>query len=143
MKTVGAILETKGKEIFSVGPDDSVYEALQVLAEKNVGALVVTEGEKLVGIVSERDYARKVILADRSSRDTLVSEIMTSEVETVTPGMSTQACMEMMTDKHIRHLPVIDDGELVGVISIGDVVKAVISELATMVDQLESYIRGS
>ena len=119
-----------------------MYEALQILAEKNTGALVVTEGGKLVGVISERDYARKVVLVDRSSRDTLVSEIMSSDVKTVAPTASIEECMELMTERHIRHLPVLEDDELVGVVSIGDVVKAVIADLAAMVEQLDSYIRG-
>jgi len=142
MKTVANILAVKGSEVFRVAPGTSVYEALQTLAEKNTGALVVTEGGKLVGVISERDYARKVVLVDRSSRDTLVSEIMSSDVKTVAPTASIEECMELMTERHIRHLPVLKDDELVGVVSIGDVVKAVIADLAAMVEQLDSYIRG-
>jgi CBS domain-containing protein len=142
MKTVANILETKGSEVFEVGLGASVYEALNVLAEKNVGALVVMDGGKLAGIISERDYARKVVLVERSSRDTLVSEIMSSDVMTVAPTSSVDDCMELMTERHIRHLPVVDGGQLVGVISIGDVVKAVIADLAALVEQLDSYIRG-
>jgi len=142
MKTVANILAVKGSEVFRVAPGASVYEALQILAEKNTGALVVTEGGKLVGVISERDYARKVVLVDRSSRDTLVSEIMSSDVKTVAPTASIEECMELMTERHIRHLPVLEDDELVGVVSIGDVVKAVIADLAAMVEQLDSYIRG-
>ena len=142
MKTVANILAVKGSEIFKVAPGASVYEALQILAEKSAGALVVTEGGKLVGIISERDYARKVVLVDQSSRDTLVSEIMSSDVKTVAPTASIEECMELMTERHIRHLPVLEDDELVGVVSIGDVVKAVIADLAAMVEQLDSYIRG-
>ena len=142
MKTVANILAVKGSEVFRVAPGTSVYEALQTLAKKNTGALVVTEGGKLVGVISERDYARKVVLVDRSSRDTLVSEIMSSDVKTVAPTASIEECMELMTERHIRHLPVLEDDELVGVVSIGDVVKAVIADLAAMVEQLDSYIRG-
>lgn len=142
MKTVANILAVKGSEVFRIAPGASVYEALQILAEKNAGALVVTEGGKLVGIISERDYARKVALADRTSRDTLVSEIMSSDVKTIAPTASIEECMELMTERHIRHLPVLEDNELVGVVSIGDVVKAVIADLAAMVEQLDSYIRG-
>ena len=142
MKTVANILAVKGSEVFTVAPGASVYEALQILAEKNAGALVVTEGGKLVGIISERDYARKVALVDRTSRDTLVSEIMSSDVKTVAPTASIEECMELMTERHIRHLPVLEDNELVGVVSIGDVVKAVIADLVAMVEQLDSYIRG-
>ncbi|OFW64558.1 MAG: histidine kinase [Actinobacteria bacterium RBG_16_67_15] len=142
MKTVANILAVKGSEVFRVAPGASVYEALQILAEKNAGALVVTDGSKLVGIISERDYARKVALVDRTSRDTLVSEIMSSDVKTVAPTASIEECMELMTERHIRHLPVLEDNELVGVVSIGDVVKAVIADLVAMVEQLDSYIRG-
>ena len=142
MKTVANILAVKGSEVFRVAPGASVYEALRILAEKNAGALVVTEGGKLVGIISERDYARKVALVDRTSRDTLVSEIMSRDVMTVAPTASIEACMELMTERHIRHLPVLENNELVGVVSIGDVVKAVIADLAAMVEQLDSYIRG-
>ena len=142
MKTVANILAAKGSEIFEVAPAASVYDALQILAEKNAGALMVTEAGKLVGIISERDYARKVVLADRSSRDTLVSEIMSSDAKTVAPTVSVEECMELMTEHHIRHLPVLADDELVGVISIGDVVKAVIADLAAIVEQLDGYIRG-
>jgi len=142
MKTVANILDAKGSETFEVDPGASVYEALNILADKNVGALVVTDGGTLVGIISERDYARKVVLVERRSRDTLVSEIMSSDVMTVDPTSSVDDCMELMTERHIRHLPVLEGGRLVGVISIGDVVKAVIADLATLVEQLDSYIRG-
>jgi len=142
MKTVASILAAKGSEVFQVAPGASVYGALEVLAEKNIGALAVVDGGKLAGIVSERDYARKVVLADRSSRHTLVSEIMTAKVNTVAPTASIDECMELMTQRHIRHLPVLDGDELVGMISIGDVVKAVIADLAAMVEQLDAYIRG-
>lgn len=142
MKTVSHILDAKGHDVFEVAPDASVLDALQIMADENVGALVVMEDGNLVGIVSERDYARKVILEDRRSPKTPVSQIMTSEVTTVDPALPVDACMELMTEHHIRHLPVVADGRLVGVISIGDVVKTVIGELAATVDQLDSYIRG-
>jgi len=142
MKTVANTLEAKGSEVFSVAPGASVYEALQILADKNVGALVVMDGETLVGIISERDYARKVILVDRSSKSTSVSEIMSTAVSTVEPATSIEECMALMTERHFRHLPILEGDTLVGMISIGDVVKAVIADLAAMVDQLESYIRG-
>lgn len=142
MKTVAGILEAKGSDIFAVAPGETVYEALQIMAERNVGALVVTDGGELAGVISERDYARKVVLVDRSSRETLVSEIMSGDVETVDVSASIEDCMELMTERHIRHLPVMKEGELVGVISIGDVVKAVIADLAALVEQLDSYIRG-
>lgn len=141
-KTVGQLLDAKGREIWSIGPDATVYEALQQLAEKNVGALVVVEKDKLCGIMSERDYARKIILLDRDSRSTLVKEIMTSKVRTVTREESVSECMESMTEHHIRHLPVVDDDRLVGLVSVGDVVKAVMAEQAFLIQQLEQYITG-
>lgn len=143
MKTVASILEDKGNEIFSVPPDATVYRALEIMADLNVGALVVTEDDQIVGIVSERDYARKVILRERASADTLVAEIMTPDVLTVGPHESVRACMELMTEHRIRHLPVLDGDDFIGVISIGDVVKAVIAELETVVEQLDAYIRSS
>jgi len=142
MKTVANILAAKGSDVFAIAPGASVYDALQLLADKNVGALAVVDDSKLVGIVSERDYARKVVLVDRSSRETPVSEIMSAKVKTVAPTASLEDCMELMTERHIRHLPVLDGDELVGMISIGDVVKAVIADLAAMVEQLDNYIRG-
>jgi len=142
MKTVANILAAKGSDVFVIAPGASVYDALQLLADKNVGALAVVDDSKLVGIVSERDYARKVVLVDRSSRETPVSEIMSAKVNTVAPTASLEDCMELMTERHIRHLPVLDGDELVGMISIGDVVKAVIADLAAMVEQLDNYIRG-
>lgn len=142
MKTVANILATKGPDVYQVSPDASVLEALQILADKNVGALAVIDSGLLVGIISERDYARKVILEDRRSPDTPVSAIMTSDVATVTPDVSIEACMELMTDRHIRHLPVVEGEQILGVISIGDVVKAVIADLSALVEQLDSYIRG-
>lgn len=142
MKTVAHILSAKGHDIFDIGPEASVYEALQVMSEKNVGALVVKDAGALIGIISERDYARKVVLEDRRSLDTPVAQIMTSNVTTAEPAMPVEACMELMTERHIRHLPVVEDGELLGIISIGDVVKVVIADLAAMVEQLDSYIRG-
>ena len=142
MKTVANILAAKGSDVFAIAPGASVYDALQLLADKNVGALAVVDDSKLVGIVSERDYARKVVLVDRSSRETPVSEIMSAKVNTVAPTASLEDCMELMTERHIRHLPVLDGDELVGMVSIGDVVKAVIADLAAMVEQLDNYIRG-
>jgi CBS domain-containing protein len=139
-KTVGQLVDAKGSEVWSIGPDASVYEALQLLAEKNVGALVVIEDEKVCGIVSERDYARKIILHDRDSRSTKVSEIMTAKVLTVAPDQSVAECMTTMTEHYIRHLPVVDGDRLVGVISVGDVVKAVMAEQAFLIQQLEQYI---
>jgi CBS domain-containing protein len=143
MTTAAQILEGKGHAVWSVAPDSFVYEALKMMAEKNVGALVVLEGDELKGIFSERDYARKVILAGKSSREITVKEIMSPAVITVRPQQSVEECMALMTDKRIRHLPVVEGGRLVGVISIGDAVKAIISEREFTIEQLQSYIRGS
>jgi CBS domain-containing protein len=142
MNFVIEILKTKGQDVWTVAPDSTVYDALQMMAEKNVGALMVVENDKLVGVFSERDYARKVILKGKASKDTLVSEIMTSEPVWVRPDQTIGACMDLMTHKRVRHLPVLDEGRLVGVISIGDVVKAIISEQQFTIEQLEHYITG-
>lgn len=141
-KTVGQLLDAKGREVWSIGPDASVYKALELLAEKNVGAIVVVEDERVCGIVSERDYARKIRLLERDSRDTKVSRIMTSEVRTITEDQSVAECMESMTEHHIRHLPVVDGDRLVGIITIGDVVKEVMAQQAFLIQQLEQYITG-
>lgn len=140
MQQVKHLLEGKGKAVYAVAPDASVYEAIQQMADKNVGALVVIKGSELVGIVSERDYARKVILKDRSSRDTPVAEIMTASVITVASDATVDECMRLCTDGRLRHLPVLDGTSVVGVVSIGDLVKAVISEQKETINQLESYI---
>lgn len=142
MKTVATILGRKGSDVYTVGPGVTVFEALEVLADKNVGALVISEDGRLAGILSERDYARKVVLRGRTSADTKVSEIMTTDVRTVTPTDTIDDCMDLMTRHRIRHLPVVDGDAIVGMISIGDVVKEVIGDLASMVEQLEAYIRG-
>ena len=142
MKTVANLLRGKGSEVLSVVPELPVFEALRVMAEKNVGALLVVEGGKLIGILSERDYARKVILKGKSSRDTPVREIMSSHVLYVRPAHTIEDCMALMTDKRVRHLPVLDEDQLVGVISIGDVVKAIIAEQEFMIEQLQNYITG-
>lgn len=140
LKTVKQILDEKGYEIWSVSPEDSVFDALQKMADKNIGALVVLDGDELVGIISERDYARKVILKGKSSMDTPVRDIMTPRVLYVRTNQSIEECMALMTGKRIRHLPVIDQDNLVGVISIGDVVKAFISHQEFVIEQLENYI---
>ncbi len=142
MKLVRDILQTKGYDVWSVSPDAMVYEALQVMADKNIGAVVVLEDGEVVGIFSERDYARKVILEGRSSLNTPVREIMTSKVYYVHPGQSLEECMALMTEKHIRHLPVLENDRLIGIISIGDVVKAIISDQKVTIQQLENYILG-
>ncbi len=139
--TVAHLLATKGRDVWSVAPTTTVYDALQELAEKGVGALVVIDEEgRLAGIMSERDYARKVELSDRVSTSTTVGEIMTAEVHTVTQGSSVADCMAMMTDKRIRHLPVLEGDQVVGVVSIGDIVKAVIQDQRFLIEQLEQYI---
>jgi CBS domain-containing protein len=143
MKFVGEILSAKGSDVWSVTPQHTVFAALVLMAEKEVGALLVLDGESLVGIFSERDYARKVILEDKSSKDTSVSEVMSAPVFTVGPDQSIEDCMSLMTEKRARHLPVLKDGTLIGLISIGDVVKAVISEREAVIGQLESYITGT
>lgn len=140
--TVARILASKGHDLWSIAPDATVYDAIAFMAERGVGALLVMEGDQLVGIVSERDYARKVILRDRSSRDTLVSTIMTKDVVSVRPDYSIEGCMALMTEKRIRHLPVLEDGRIVGFISIGDLVKFIIADRETLIEQLEGYITG-
>ncbi len=140
MKTVAHILDAKGRSVWSVPPDASVYAALEEMANRDVGALLVVDGDRLAGIVSERDYARKVILLGRRSQEAAVSDIMTADVHTVTPDSSVDDCMALMTERRIRHLPVLEEGRLVGLVSIGDVVKAVISDKEHLIEQLERYI---
>jgi CBS domain-containing protein len=131
----------RGKsDVYSVGPRDTVYDALRLMADRNIGAVLVRSGEQIDGIFSERDYARKVILLGKSSRDTLVSEIMTTRVVSVEPEWTAEQCMALMTEKRIRHLPVIEEGRLIGVISIGDVVRAVVDEQQFTIDSLQRYI---
>ena len=140
MISVKEILRSKRHDIISITPETTVYEALVIMADKNIGAVVVVEGERLAGIMSERDYARKVILHGKSSREMRVGEIMTTNVISVSPEQSVQECMGQMTQKHIRHLPVLEEERLVGIISIGDVVKAIISEQESTIRLLEEYI---
>ena len=142
MKTVAQLLRTKGNEVLSVAPGTAVFEALRRMAEKNVGAVLVLEGERLVGIFSERDYARKVILKGKASKETPVRDIMTTHVLYVRPEQTIEDCMALMTDKRVRHLPVLDEERLAGVISIGDVVKAIIDEQQFIIEQLQNYITG-
>ena len=142
MKTVRQLLQGKSPALFTIHPDASVFEALKLMAEKNIGALLVVENDKLVGIVSERDYARKVILLGKSSHDTPIKEIMTERVVHVHLGNTIEECMALMTDKHVRHLPVIENEKLLSVLSIGDLVKETISEQQFMIKQLESYIHS-
>ena len=142
MTTVRHLLDRKDRAVFSVGPEAPVLEAIRAMAEHHVGALLVMKGEVLAGIVSERDYARKVILRGRSSSDTPVRDIMTFPVLTVSPDTSVDQCMQLVTDKRVRHLPVIDAGRVIGMVSIGDLVKAVIAEQQQQIQQLESYIHS-
>jgi CBS domain-containing protein len=142
MEKVRNILQAKGSNIFSVSPDTTVYDALDLMCDKNVGALLVVENNRLRGIFTERDYARKVILRGKASRETLIEEIMTEHPTTVTPDSTIEDCMKLMTNKFIRHLPVIDRNELVGLVSIGDVVRYIIDEQKYIIENLEQYITG-
>jgi len=142
MKTVQQLLDAKGNRIFSIAPDTPVYDALVIMAEKHIGALVVLEGEHLAGIFSERDYAREVVLKGRSSRTTPVRDIMSTTVITVSPKDSVEDCMNLMSGKRIRHLPVIENGKVLGLLSIGDLVKETIEYQKYLIKQLEHYIQG-
>ena len=142
MQYVYDVLNDKGNEIWTVDPDTSVYEALEVMADRNVGALVVVDDERLIGIFSERDYARRLALEGKRSRDTPVKEIMTEVVATVSSSHSMKDCMEFMTTQRVRHLPVMEDERLIGLVSIGDVVKSIMSYQDELIHQLEAYITG-
>jgi len=142
MITVRHLLDRKGRALFSIGPEDPVLEAIRVMADRHVGALLVMRGSELAGIVSERDYARKVVLLGRSSAETPVWQIMSSPAITVSLQSSVQDCMQLMTERRIRHLPVMEGGRVLGMISIGDLVKAVIEEQRQTIEQLESYIHS-
>ncbi|HVO74656.1 MAG TPA: CBS domain-containing protein [Ignavibacteriaceae bacterium] len=142
MKLVQHILERKGNEIWTISPDATVLEALKLMAEKEIGALLVLESGKVTGIISERDYARKVVLKGRTSKDSPVKEIMSGKVIYVNPSTSVEDCMVLMINKRVRHLPVFDNEELVGLISIGDVVKEIIDEKEVVIDELVRYITG-
>jgi CBS domain-containing protein len=142
MQTVSQLLKIKGGQIFSVAPDDSVLKAIEIMATRHVGALLVMIQGSLLGIISERDYARKVILKNRSSHDTPVSDIMSSPAQTVAPSDTVHHCMELMTEGRFRHLPVMDAGRVVGMLSIGDLVKAVIEDQSKQIEHLERYIAG-
>jgi CBS domain-containing protein len=142
METVNQLLKVKGGQIFSVAPTDSVLRAIEIMATRHVGALLVMSQDRLLGIISERDYARKVILKNRSSHDTPVGDIMTTNPVTVSSDATVHHCMEMMTEGRFRHLPVVDKGRVVGMLSIGDLVKAVIEDQSQKIEQLERYIAG-
>ncbi|AXL49692.1 inosine-5-monophosphate dehydrogenase [Paraburkholderia caffeinilytica] len=144
MTSVAQLLKTKPNNtiVYTVGADDSVYEAIKLMAEKGIGALVVTDGDSIAGIVTERDYARKVVLMDRSSKATPVRDIMSKAVRFVRPDQTTDDCMALMTERRMRHLPVIDNDRLVGMVSIGDLVKNIIAEQQFTIQQLEFYIHG-
>lgn len=142
MRFVSQILQTKGSQTWTVSPNATVYDALSIMAEKDIGALVVVENSDVVGIFSERDYARKVILRGKSSKNTKISEIMTENVLCVSPDQTVEKCMALMTEKRIRHLPVLESEQLVGVISIGDVVKTIITDQQTIINHLEDYIQS-
>lgn len=143
MKSVRQLLSAKARNVWSVSPSQSVFEALQLMAEKDIGAVLVIEGGTVVGIFSERDYARKVILKGKSSKETSVGELMTRDVLYVRPDQSIEECMAVMTDKHIRHLPVMENEKLLGIVTIGDIVKAIISDQQFTIRELENYITGS
>lgn len=142
MASIRQLLDSKGHEVWTIDPDESVFQAIERMADKQIGALVVMRDEKLVGIVSERDYARKVILKGRSSNETPVRDIMTSKVYWARPGQTVGECMALMTEKHVRHLPILDGDRVDGMISIGDLVKSIIAEQQFVIEQLENYIHG-
>ncbi len=142
MKLVQHLLAAKGGQVVSIAPDASVFDAIKLMADKEIGSLVVMDGDTLAGIVTERDYARKVILKGRSSEATAVADIMTPDVLTTTPDAPVDRCMAMMTDKRCRHLPVVENGDVIGMISIGDLVQAIIADQKEEIEQLEHYISG-
>lgn len=142
MTSVAQLLQAKGHDVWSIAPDASVFDAITLMAQKEIGAVLVVEERRLVGVLSERDYARKIILQGRSSRDTAVRAIMTDKVFYVRPDQTLEDCMALMTARRIRHLPVLDGERLLGVVSIGDVVKSLLSEQEVRIQQLEQYITG-
>jgi len=142
MRLVSQILQSKGHDVWFVGPQTTVFDAVKLMSEKGVGALLVMENKKMAGIISERDYARKVILEGKSSRQTPVTDVMTKRVLWVAPERTVEECMALMTDKRVRHLPVVDNTQVVGMVSIGDLVKAIIAEQQIIIDQLQNYITG-
>ena len=143
MEKIRNILQSKKQSIISVDPKNTVYEALEIMVQKNVGSILVMDDDKFAGIFTERDYARKLILQGKSSKETLIGEIMTLNPVTITPDFSIEDCMHLMTDKFIRHLPVIENNKLIGIISIGDLVKSIIEEQKFIIDNLEHYISGT
>ena len=142
MKLVKHLLDAKGRHVIAISPDSSVFEAIKIMADKSIGSLVVMEDEKLAGIVTERDYARKVIVKGRSSKSTRVAEIMTADVVTTSSAETVDRCMAMMTELRIRHLPVLEDNRVIGMISIGDLVQAIIADQKEEIEHLEHYISG-
>lgn len=142
MKTIHQVLGAKALSIVSITPDTLIYDALVIMAEKHIGALLVLEGDHLAGIFSERDYAREVMLKGRSSRTSFIKEVMTTNVITVSPKNTVEECMSLMSGKRVRHLPVVEDGKVIGILSIGDLVKETIAEQEAVIKQLESYIQG-
>ncbi len=142
MKLVKHLLDTKGRHVWSIAPDASVLDAIKMMAEKSIGSLLVMEGETLRGIITERDYARKVIVKGRSSETTPVADIMTTDVQTTSSGETVNKCMNLMTDLRIRHLPVVEDDRVIGLISIGDIVQAIIADQQEEIEHLEQYISG-
>ncbi len=142
MNTLSQLLHGKGNQVWSIGPDATVYDAIHLMAEKGIGALVVLKDESLVGVISERDYARDVVLKDRSSKETLVKEIMSDKVVYADPHQTVDECLAVMTEKRIRHLPVMDGDQMIGLVSMGDLVKVIIAEQKLTIDQLERYITG-
>jgi len=142
VKTVRQLLKTKGTDVWCISPEATVLDAIRLMAEREIGALIVMEHGSVVGMLSERDYARKVLLKGRSSRNTPIRDIMTTNVIFAEPGQDVDYCMTVMTEKRVRHLPVMEDGRLIGIVSIGDLVKSIISEQQETIEQLENYIRG-
>jgi len=142
VKTVRQLLRIKGTDVWCIPPEATVLDAIKLMAEREIGALIVTEHDSVVGMLSERDYARKVLLKGRSSRDTPIRDIMTTNVIFAEPDQDVDHCMTVMTEKRVRHLPVLEEGRLIGIVSIGDLVKSIISEQQETIEQLENYIRG-
>lgn len=143
MTTIRQVLEKKGRDVLTIAPDESVFRAIEIMAERDIGALVVARDDVPLGLLTERDYARQVILKGRTSRDTPVRDVMVENFQAVTPDDTVDACMELMTDKHIRHLPVLDNGRLAGLVSIGDLVKTVIDQQRSTIEQLVGYVSGN